>query len=122
MVAMPLVAKKLTEADAAGGFAALGNRARLRLLRLLVRAGAQGLNIGDLGRLLEIPASTLAHHLAALVRAGLVAQEKRGREVICTADFATLKAAAGYLTEACCSGLADFRIDRESGAAYSSLT
>ncbi len=109
--------RKLNEAAAADGFAALGNRARLRLLRLLVRTGAEGLNIGDAGRLMEMPASTLAHHLAALVRAGLVTQEKRGREVICTADFAALKGASAYLTEACCSGLAERLVDRETETA-----
>jgi ArsR family transcriptional regulator len=97
--------KRLDEAQAADGFAALGNRARLRLLRLLVRAGTDGLNVSDIGRHLDMPASTLAHHLAALVRAGLVIQERRGREVICTADYAAIKGAAAYLTEECCAGV-----------------
>lgn len=97
--------KRLTESQAADGFAALGNRARLRLLRLLVRAGPHGLNVGDLGRLMKMPASTLAHHLVALVRAGVVTQERRGREVICTADFAAIRGAAAYLTEECCAGV-----------------
>ena len=107
----------MTEAEAANGFAALGNRARLRLLRLFVRAGDEGLNIKDAGRLMEMPASTLAHHLAALVRAGLVIQQKRGREVICTADFAVIKGVAAYLTEACCAGFADLGPQSEAGAA-----
>jgi DNA-binding transcriptional ArsR family regulator len=95
--------KRLHESQAADGFAALGNRARLRLLRLLVRAGPDGLNVSDVGRLLRMPASTLAHHLTALVRAGLVSQARRGREVICTANYGTIKAAAAYLTEECCA-------------------
>ena len=97
--------KRLTESRAADGFAALGNRARLRLLRLLVRAGTGGLNVGDVGRLMDMPASTLAHHLAALAGAGLIIQERRGREVICTADYAVIEAAAAYLTEECCAGV-----------------
>ena len=101
----PLPPRRLSEAQAADGYAALGNRARLRLLRLLVRAGGDGLNVGEVGRHLAMPASTLAHHLTALVRAGLVVQEKRGREVICTAHYATIKGAAAYLTEACCAGV-----------------
>ena len=104
---MPVTPKKLTEAEAAEGFAALGNRARLRLLRLLVRAGDQGMTVGDIGRRMDMPASTLAHHLAALVRAGLVTQEKRGREVICSAEFRSIRGAAAYLTEACCAGFED---------------
>jgi ArsR family transcriptional regulator, arsenate/arsenite/antimonite-responsive transcriptional repressor len=113
----PILPKGLTEAEAADGFAALGNRARLRLLRLFVRAGDEGLNVGDAGRLMEMPASTVAHHLAALVRAGLVIQEKRGREVICTADYEAIKGTAAYLTEACCAGFEDLAIESKAGAA-----
>jgi ArsR family transcriptional regulator len=101
----PRAPKPLTEPQAADGFAALGNRARLRLLRLLVRAGMKGLNVSDIGRILDMPASTLAHHLSTLVRAGLVVQERRGREVICKANYAVLKGAAAYLTEQCCAGV-----------------
>jgi DNA-binding transcriptional ArsR family regulator len=104
----------MNEDRAAEGFAALGNRTRLRLLRLLVRAGVEGLNVGDVQRLLELPASTLAHHLAALVQAGLVTQEKRGREVICTAHYAAIRGVAAYLTEECCAGV---RRDEASDAA-----
>jgi ArsR family transcriptional regulator len=111
---MPVAPKKLTEAEAADGFAALGNRARLRLLRLLVRAGCEGMTVGEAGRRVDMPPSTLAHHLAALVRAGLVTQEKRGREVICTAEFRVISGTAAYLTGACCAGFED--IDAESAA------
>jgi ArsR family transcriptional regulator, arsenate/arsenite/antimonite-responsive transcriptional repressor len=112
----PVPPKHLSEAQAAEGYAALGNRARLRLLRLLVRAGREGLNVGEVGHHMDMPASTLAHHLTALVRAGLVIQEKRGREVICTAHYATIKGAAAYLTEACCAGI-DFEEAAASDAA-----
>jgi DNA-binding transcriptional ArsR family regulator len=95
----------MDEQQVASGLAALGNRARLRLYRLLVRAGEDGLNVGDLQRLLEVPASTLAHHLAALTRAGLVAQERRGREVVSRADYPAMRALVGYLTEECCAGV-----------------
>lgn len=96
----------LLEDDAVAGLAALGSAPRLRVFRLLVRAGEAGANATDLGRLLEIPASTLAHHLTALTRAGLVRQERRGREVICTADYGRVAELSAYLTEACCTGLA----------------
>jgi ArsR family transcriptional regulator, arsenate/arsenite/antimonite-responsive transcriptional repressor len=108
--------KRLGESQAANGFAALGNRARLRLLRLLVRAGPDGLNVSDVGRLMRMPASTLAHHLAALVRADLVAQERRGREVICTADYRTIKSTAAYLTEECCAGVDDLAAAKPDAA------
>jgi ArsR family transcriptional regulator, arsenate/arsenite/antimonite-responsive transcriptional repressor len=99
--------RQLHEAQAADSFAALGNRARLCLLRLLVRAGPDGLNVSDVGRLMKMPASTLAHHLTAVVRAGLVSQARRGREVICTADYSAIQAVAAYLTEECCAGVTE---------------
>ena len=95
----------MNEDRAALCLSALGNPIRIRLYRLLVRAGRQGLNVGDLQRLLAVPASTLAHHVAALVKAGLVDQERRGREVICFANYETMNRIVGYLTEACCAGV-----------------
>lgn len=85
--------------------AALGNVVRLRLFRLLMQAGAGGVNVTDLNRLMAMPASTLAHHLTALARADLVIQTRRGREVICTAGFDQMAALVGYLTASCCAGL-----------------
>jgi DNA-binding transcriptional ArsR family regulator len=96
---------KVTETEAAETLAALGNPTRLRLFRLLIRAGADGLNVTEIQAHTEIPASTLAHHLATLARAGVIAQEKRGRELICTANYQRVRALAVYLTEDCCAGL-----------------
>ena len=73
----------LSEQAAADALAALGNRTRLRLFKLLVRAGTDGLIVGEVQRHMDMPASTLAHHLAALTRAGLVVQARNGREVVC---------------------------------------
>ena len=93
----------LTEELAAGSLAALGNPTRLRLYRLLVRAGPPGLPVGELVRTLETPASTLAHHLACLARAGLVEQEQRGREVRSRPDFAAMTRLMTFLTAECCT-------------------
>ena len=60
----------MTDAEIAAALAALGHEARLKLFRLLVRAGPEGLSVGEIGRHLSIPPSTLAHHLGALVAAG----------------------------------------------------
>ena len=95
----------MREDQVADGLAALGNRTRMRLFRLLVRAGEDGLNVGTLKRRLEIPASTLAHHLATLTRAGLVIQERQGREVISSADYDAINGLVAYLTEECCTGV-----------------
>ena len=84
---------------------ALGHDARLSIFRLLVRAGTEGLIVGEIGAHLGLPPSTLAHHLSALVDAGLVVQERRGREVVNRADFDTIRQTVEYLTRECCTGV-----------------
>ena len=96
------MASKLDSDRAADSFAALGHPVRLGIFRLLVRAGEDGANVGRIARELELPASTLAHHLHALVAAGLVRQERRGREVISRADYDATAALTDYLTRECC--------------------
>ena len=95
----------IDDSSAAQAFAALGNETRLMILRLLVRAGAQGVNVGELQRRTQIPASTLAHHLATLGQAGVIRQEKRGREVMNFAEYGRLRRISGYLLEDCCAGM-----------------
>jgi|SRR5690606_38682363 len=85
--------------------AALGHDARLSIFRLLVRAGNAGLNVGQIGTHLNVPASTLAHHLGALVDAGLVRQERLGREVVNRADFDAIRRIAEFLVAECCKGV-----------------
>jgi DNA-binding transcriptional ArsR family regulator len=89
----------------ATALAALGHEARLSVYRLLVRAGHDGMNVGEIGEQLDLPASTLSHHLKALVHAGLVIQEKRGREVFNKPDFDAMTHVTAFLTEECCSGV-----------------
>ena len=88
---------------AAARLAALGHEARLSVYRLLVRAGTDGLTVGEIADRLGMPASTLAHHLRALVQAGLVVQEKRGREVLNRPDFGVMTALLGFLADECCA-------------------
>jgi DNA-binding transcriptional ArsR family regulator len=95
----------MRENQAADGLSALGNRTRLRLFRLLVKAGDVGMNVGDIQGLIEVPASTLAHHLATLARSGLVLQERHGREIVSRVDYAAMRGLIGYLTEECCAGI-----------------
>ncbi|SRR6266851_6631285 len=90
---------------AARCLAELGNLTRLDIYRLLVRAGLAGLNIAEIQTRLDIPPSTLAFHLRGLVGAGLVLQEKIGREVICRAKHRQLNAVIEFLREECCKGL-----------------
>jgi ArsR family transcriptional regulator, arsenate/arsenite/antimonite-responsive transcriptional repressor len=85
---------------------ALAQETRLRVYRLLVEAGPEGLPAGRIGEVLELPAPTLSFHLAHLARAGLARGRQEGRFVIYTANFQNMNALVGYLTENCCGGRA----------------
>lgn len=85
----------------------LGNLTRLDIYRLLVRAGLDGMIISDIQARLGAAPSTLAFHLGGLVRAGLVSQEKVGREVICRANHRQLTAVVEFLREECRKGFDD---------------
>ncbi len=89
----------------ARALAALGHEARLSIFRLLVKAGEEGLRVGDIGEHLGLAPSTLAHHLSSLVDAGLVTQERRGREVVNSVDFPAMRRVLGFLTSECCAGI-----------------
>jgi DNA-binding transcriptional ArsR family regulator len=89
---------------AASAFAALGSEQRLTVLRTLVRAGPDGLSIGELGQRTGVTGSTLTHHMRILAQAGLVRQEKRGRSVICVgAAYDEVRTLADYLLSECCA-------------------
>lgn len=88
--------------EAAQAFAAIGSEPRLQALRLLVRAGPDGLPVGEIQRQLGIAGSTLTHHLRFLAAAGLVEQERKGRTIICCAAFKRVEALADFLVRECC--------------------
>jgi ArsR family transcriptional regulator len=88
-----LVAKRL---------GALGNPTRLAIYRALVRAGHDGLAVGDLQQRIDVPSSTLSHHLHKLISVGLVAQERQATTLICRANYAAMDETLGFLTEECC--------------------
>ena len=84
--------------------AALAQETRLKVYRLLVEAGPEGLPAGEIADELELPGATLSFHLAHLARTGLVRSRQEGRFVIYSADFETMNQLVGYLTENCCGG------------------
>jgi ArsR family transcriptional regulator len=87
---------------AASQLEALGNVTRLRIFRTLVRAGDEGMPVGQLQEKLDIPASTLSHHLKKLVDTGLVIQERQATTLICTTNYRDMNALVGYLVDECC--------------------
>jgi len=83
----------------------LGNQTRLRIVRLLVRAGDTGCTVGDLQRAIDIPASTLSHHLSHLRSAGVVWQERQGTVLNCFIDFEIISELVNFLTAECCADM-----------------
>lgn len=90
--------------DAAKELEALGNPTRLAIFRLLIQAGQKGSTVGDIRQRLDIPASTLSHHIAKLVHAGLVSQERDSRSLNCKADFKNMDELMAFMVRNCCSG------------------
>ncbi|WP_456386623.1 ArsR/SmtB family transcription factor [Profundibacter sp.] len=94
----------LSVEQAASTFAALGSQQRLSVLRILVRAGDDGIPIGELGKRSGITGSTLTHHVKILTQAGLVQQTKRGRSIICAAvNYDQIFALSEFLLAECCA-------------------
>lgn len=90
--------------DAASVLGALAQETRLRVLRLLITAGPNGLPAGEIADQLGLPASTASFHLAALERVGLTQFTRQHRHVIHAVRIAALRELIAFLTETCCSG------------------
>ncbi|MFU1477614.1 ArsR/SmtB family transcription factor [Roseovarius sp. C7] len=76
----------------------------MAVLGALVRAGPDGLSIGQLGARSGITGSTLTHHMKILTQAGLVSQQKQGRSIICAAvAYDELRDLSQFLLRNCCA-------------------
>lgn len=94
----------MEENDVIHSLAALAQPMRLRIFRALVGIGPGGLNPGCLAAMLGVPASTLSFHLKELAHAGLVSQQRDGRNLIYRPSFDRMNALISYLTDHCCQG------------------
>lgn len=82
--------------------AQLGNITRLRIFRLLVKAGKEGLSVGKIQEELVIPGSTLSHHISKLTNLDLVKQERKGTVLNCFANYLLLDEVISELQDQCC--------------------
>ena len=87
--------------------AALAQPTRLETFRLLVKHEPEGVNAGELARLVEVPQNTLSAHLAILARAGLIAGERRSRSIVYRANFDRFREMTLFLVKDCCGGRAE---------------
>jgi DNA-binding transcriptional ArsR family regulator len=83
--------------------AALAQESRLAAFRLLVEAGPTGLAVGEIGASLHVAPATLSFHLKELVHAGLIVPRQEGRYIYYSANYESMDAIVGYLTENCCA-------------------
>ena len=81
---------------------ALGHPLRLAILRFVVQGGEGGSSAGQIQEHVELPASTLSHHLSRLVDAGLLAIRPQGTFHYYAADYKALRALTDYVWEDCC--------------------
>jgi ArsR family transcriptional regulator, arsenate/arsenite/antimonite-responsive transcriptional repressor len=81
---------------------ALGHPVRLSIVRFVVQAGADGASAGEIQAHVDLPASTLSHHLKRLLDAGLVTARSEGTFHFYTVDYGALRALTDYVWEDCC--------------------
>jgi ArsR family transcriptional regulator len=83
--------------------AAMGTEPRLRVMQLLLTAHPDGLVVSDIGNELDIPSSTLSHHLEKLKHEGLVRVRREGTFLWYSANTEALQELLGFLYAECCT-------------------
>lgn len=91
--------------EAADVLAKLGHPVRLRIVQYLVQAGEKGLSVGEIQGLLDIPASTLSHHISNLIAGDLIRQERESRTLRCFVNYKKVEGLVQLLTDKCCMGV-----------------
>ncbi len=81
---------------------ALGHPVRLKILRFVVQAGTAGVPAGDIQAHVDLPASTLSHHLKRLTDAAVLSSRADGTFLLYSADYPALRRLTDYLWEDCC--------------------
>jgi len=84
-------------------FSAMGAEARLRIMQLLLSAHPDGLIVGQIGNELEIPSSTLSHHLEKLKNEDLVNVRREGTCLWYSANIDVLQELLEFLYAECCT-------------------
>nr|WP_278520812.1 metalloregulator ArsR/SmtB family transcription factor [Brucella anthropi] len=93
--------------EAITALAALAQSTRLDTFRLLVKHEPDGLPVGELARMLDVPQNTMSAHLATLSRAGLVNGERQSRSIIYRADLDRFRELTLFMIKDCCGGSAE---------------
>lgn len=94
----------MKEIQALDAFAALSQETRLRIVRLLVKTGPEGLPAGAVAEAVDASGSNVSFHLAQLERAGLIQSRRESRSIIYSAVYPALADLIEFLTKDCCQG------------------
>jgi DNA-binding transcriptional ArsR family regulator len=94
----------MEDKDVVRSLAALAQDLRLKLFRALVVAGRQGMTPGVMAEGAGVPPATVSFHLKELLNAGLVSQERVGRNLVYRVSFERVDELMRYLTANCCAG------------------
>ncbi|MGE0281778.1 MAG: ArsR/SmtB family transcription factor [Rhizobiaceae bacterium] len=94
----------MDERQALSAFGALSQETRLRILRMLVVAGPDGMAAGMIAEQAEVSPSNVSFHLKELEHAGLVTARRDARSIIYSAEYDALTGLIRFLMEDCCSG------------------
>ncbi|MES2666121.1 MAG: metalloregulator ArsR/SmtB family transcription factor [Pseudomonadota bacterium] len=94
----------MNEEDALRGFAAIAQETRLRIIRALVTAGAEGLASGAVAETLKASPQRISFHLKELESARLVQSRRDGKSIIYSARFSALSSLVAFLMHDCCHG------------------
>ena len=85
-------------------FAALSQPTRLDVFRLLIKAGTEGMQAGDIATKLGVKQNTMSTNLSVLHRAGLIRNQREGRAIRYFADFDGMQGLLRFLMQDCCGG------------------
>ncbi len=89
--------------EACEAFSSLSQETRLKVFKLLVEYGRDGLGPGKIAEELKIPDNTLSFHLSHMSRAGLVSSQKSGRSITYFASTELINSLIGYMQANCCA-------------------
>jgi len=94
----------MDESQARNCFAALAQETRLAVVRLLVKAGEDGVSAGAIADGVGVSASNVSFHLKELEHAGLIVHRREARSIIYATDYGALRSLIDFLMEDCCGG------------------
>ncbi len=102
-----MITEEMEKATPINKLSALSHSGRLDIFRLLVGAGGEGLNAGEISSALDLRPNTLSAHLTMLSSVRLIRSQREGRNIRYFAEMSAMRDLLGYLMQDCCGGNPD---------------